>query len=180
MEGLFPNAREPLDDLRRSLEQKPARIDNAFIELLSGYGEDPRSILTTTAEIPEGSEHRGVVLTTDIPFVSMCPHHFLPFFGTVDLVYVPGSKILGLGKIPRLIRGRSRRLQIQEFLVRDLANDLMEFGDARWVSVRSRAKHLCICYRGPDEPATENVTTYSLGELPDHLLGWSWPVPNGS
>ncbi len=62
-------------------------------------------------------EHPGIVEANEIAFHSICAHHFLPFFGQVDLVYVPGDRILGLGKLPRLVNAYARRFQIQEDLV---------------------------------------------------------------
>jgi GTP cyclohydrolase I len=161
---LFPEQPEIVEAVDASLRENPHRIDGAYAELLEGYRLDPADILNVALEVDDGS-HRGVVRTTDVPFVSFCAHHFLPFFGTIDLTYRPGRYILGLGKIPRLIRCRSRRFQLQEVLVRELAEDLVTFGGARGVQVSARARHLCICYRGPDEPGTANETTYEIGSL---------------
>ena len=124
------------------------RIARAYRELLAGYQIDPSAILKTTRMLEPG-ERPGSVEVNDIAFYSICAHHFLPFFGEVDIAYVPGDRILGLGKLPRLVDALARRFQIQEDLVREVAHVMMEHGRARGVRVRARAQHLCMCSRGP-------------------------------
>ena len=140
------------------------RIARAFRELLAGYEIDPATILKTTRPLT-ADEAPGLVEVRDIHFFSLCAHHFLPFFGHVDLCYEPGEVILGLGKLPRLVDAYARRFQIQEDLVRDVAREMMESGRARGVRVRSRARHLCMCSRGPSNTSSETHTEFALGSL---------------
>jgi len=140
------------------------RIARAFRELLAGYEIDPASVLKTTRMLEPG-ESPGRVEVKEIAFYSLCAHHFLPFFGEVDLAYEPGDRILGLGKLPRLVDALSRRFQIQEDLGREVAGAMMEHGHARGVRVRSRARHLCMCSRGPSSQTSITHTEFSLGTL---------------
>lgn len=140
------------------------RIARAFQELLSGYDVKVSEILKTTRML-EPDERPGLVEVNEIGFHSICAHHFLPFFGHVDLAYVPGDRILGLGKLPRLVDAHARRFQIQEDLVREVAHAMMEHGHARGVRVRARARHLCMCSRGPSSPTSITHTEYALGTL---------------
>jgi len=173
--------------LRESLIENPGRITRAFQELLSGYEQTPEQILTVTLELPPGG-FSGLVSSIGTQFVSLCAHHFLPFFGSVDIVYEPGSYILGIGKFPRLVSCRSRRFQLQELLVKDICEDVMRVGHAKGVFVRVSAQHTCVCYRGPSSESTTNITTYSLGTLIDpnssvqvaHVLGSSWSTNGGA
>jgi GTP cyclohydrolase I len=110
-------------------------------------------------------EEPGRIEVKDIRFHSICAHHFLPFFGQVDLAYEPGDRILGLGKLPRLVDAYARRFQIQEDLVRDVARAMMECGHARGVRVRSSAQHLCMCSRGPASQTSITHTEFALGTL---------------
>jgi GTP cyclohydrolase I len=119
-------------------------------------------------EIP-ARDFNGLVTSTNIPFMSFCAHHFLPFFGTVDIVYEPGSYIIGIGKMPRLVECRTKRFQLQESLVKSLCEDMMEFAKAKGVYIRSTARHLCVCYRGPEVHTTVNTTTYSMGSLTESV-----------
>ena len=78
---------------------------------------------------------------------------------------MPGDRILGLGKLPRLVDAYARRFQIQEDLVREIAHAMMDYGHARGVRVRARGQHLCVCSRGPSNPSTTIQTEYALGSL---------------
>ncbi|MFH9969518.1 GTP cyclohydrolase I [Streptomyces mirabilis] len=143
------------------------RIVRAYRELLSGYSIDAATVLKTTCEVD--GDYRGAVRVQDISFSSLCAHHFLPFFGTIEILYVPGPRILGLGKFPRLVSCFARRFQIQEHLVRDIALEVMSSGEARAVRVDSNARHLCMCARGPASQNASTETSYLAGET--HLLG---------
>jgi GTP cyclohydrolase I len=140
------------------------RIARCYKELLRGYEIDPSTILKTTRMLDEG-EAPGQVEVKDIAFYSICAHHFLPFFGHISISYVPGDRILGLGKLPRLVDAYARRFQIQEDLVRDIAREMMESGHARGVLVRAEAQHLCMVSRGPQSPASVTNTEFALGCL---------------
>ncbi|MCH7708538.1 MAG: GTP cyclohydrolase I [Myxococcales bacterium] len=143
-----------------------ARIARAFKELLAGYEIESSTILKTTRML-EPDERPGRVEVKDIAFHSICAHHFLPFFGQVDLAYEPGDRILGLGKLPRLVDALARRFQIQEDLVREIAREMMDSGHARGVRVRSRAQHLCMCSRGPSSQTSLTYTEFTLGSMAD-------------
>ena len=68
----------PLEDLRK---WEP-RIIAAYSELLDGYKADVGAILNDIARAPD---YPGIVLEQGINFTSVCYHHFLPFFGTIDV-----------------------------------------------------------------------------------------------
>lgn len=161
-------AKQVTDDPRalRWFEEKGSddRIARAYRELLAGYDIDTDTILKTTRMLGP-DEHPGLVEVRDIGYHSICAHHFLPFFGSVDLAYEPGDRILGLGKLPRLVDAFARRFQIQEDLVRDVAHAMMEHGKARGVRVRATGRHLCMCSRGPSSPSSVTHTEYALGSL---------------
>jgi GTP cyclohydrolase I len=155
---------EAANDLRSTLSDNPGRISRAYRSLLAGYSMHPKEILKITIETPRDGHH-GLVSSDKIPFLSFCAHHFLPFFGQVDIVYEPGTYIIGIGKMPRLVNCRAKRFQLQELLVKQIAEDMMQHAQARGVYVRSAAHHMCVCYRGPDFATVKNVTTYALGTL---------------
>jgi GTP cyclohydrolase I len=142
------------------------RIARCYKELLSGYEIDPSTILKTTRMIG-ANESPGKVEVKDIAFYSLCAHHFLPFFGRVSICYVPGDRILGLGKLPRLVDAYARRFQIQEDLVRDIASEMMGSGHARGVLVKSEAQHMCMVSRGPQSDTSVTHAEFALGCLSD-------------
>ena len=145
-------------------EECEPRIRRAYRDLLSGYEVDPASVLKTTRMLDD-SEARGVVTVSDITFFSICAHHFLPFYGHATLSYLPGRRILGLGKLPRLVDALARRFMIQEDLTAQLAEVLMQAGEARGARVVTDARHLCMCSRGPSQPGASTRVEVGLGEL---------------
>lgn len=161
---ILPDQPGAVADFAATLDDNPGRISRAYRSLLSGYSTNPQELLKITVEVPD-SGHHGLVVTKRIPFLSLCAHHFLPFFGQVDIVYEPGRYIIGIGKMPRLVDCRAKRFQLQELLVRQIAEDMANHADARGVYVRSTARHACVCYRGPEHPTTYNITTYATGSL---------------
>lgn len=148
----------PLGDLR----EWEHRIVAAYSELLDGYQADTDAILNDIAHV---SQYPGIVLEQGINFTSVCYHHFLPFFGTIDVAYEPGEIVTGLGRIVQLVQALAHRLQIQEFLVRDIAETLRSRVGARGVFVRSRAVHLCVHSRGPSDHTMETICTYGIGSF---------------
>src|SRR5919109_318749 len=150
----------PLKDLR---EWEP-RVVAAYSELLDGYKADIDAILNDIAGV---RDYPGIVLEQSINFTSVCYHHFLPFFGTIDVAYEPGEIITGLGRIVELVQALAHRFQIQEFLVRDIGEAIKDHVGAKGVFVRSRAVHLCVRSRGPSDHTMETVCTYAVGSLED-------------
>ncbi|MCS6971721.1 MAG: GTP cyclohydrolase I [Turneriella sp.] len=141
------------------------RIRRAYRELLSGYAIDTSKILKPTRLLASGENFTGSVTVHEISFYSICAHHFLPFYGKVAITYVPGTMIIGLGKFPRLVQAFSRRFQIQEDLVRQIAEEVMRSGGAKGVRVQATARHLCMCSRGPSDDNAETLTEFALGVL---------------
>jgi GTP cyclohydrolase I len=150
--------RAPLKDLR----EWEHRIVAAYSELLDGYKADIDGILNDIAQV---RSYPGLVMEQGINFTSICYHHFLPFFGTIDVAYEPAEIVTGLGRIVELVQALAHRFQIQEFLVRDIAETMKDRIEAKGVFVRSRALHLCVHSRGPSDRTMETICTYAVGSL---------------
>lgn len=156
----------PATEMQRvkgTISKKPFRITNAYKELFSGYDiGSAEEIISITAEIPDRN-YTGLISGLDIRFLSFCEHHFLPFYGLVDLVYDPNEYILGIGKLSRLVDYRTRRFNIQEKIAKELCEDLILFGKAKGAFARVKAYHTCLCYRGPQKYESSNIVTYAMG-----------------
>jgi len=146
-------------------DEAEPRIRKAYGELLSGYKIDTSKLLKTTREILPGEKYTGTVTVRDINYFSICAHHFLPFYGKIDITYAPGKTIIGLGKFPRLVQAYSRRFQIQEDLVKEIAEEIMNSGQANGVRVKSTGRHMCMCSRGPADHTAETDTEFRMGSL---------------
>jgi len=155
------------ETVRKKLEGSEDRIRRSFNELFSGYALTAEDILNDVVHV---ENYNGLVKMENIQFYSMCEHHFAPFFGSVDIFYQPDKIITGLGKLVRLAKDvHGRRLQIQELMTRDICLDVMRVLKAKGCFVRSTAKHLCICSRGPNDDLAQTVCTFGDGSLKDYI-----------
>ena len=98
------------------------------------------------------------VVMRGIPFWSICAHHMLPFFGTVDIGYEPAETLIGFGSLPRMVADRAARPQLQERMAEELATALWDAAQPRSVAVRIVARHLCVEMRHPHPPQDIVVT----------------------
>ncbi len=156
------------ETVRKKLQQSEARIRKSYNELFSGYALKGEDVLNDVIHV---DEYNGIVEMRNIQFYSMCEHHFAPFFGSCDIYYQPKTIITGLGKLVRLVKDvHSKRLQIQEIMTQDICKDVMRVLDAKGCYVRTQAKHLCICSRGPQDDVAETVCTYAEGTLKDKIF----------
>jgi GTP cyclohydrolase IA len=125
---------------REGLVDTPRRISDMYEEIFGGYTMDPQLDISFT-------EESDAIVAKDIHFYSMCEHHMLPFFGKVTMAYIPSGKVFGLSKLVRLVEKYSRRLQIQERLTKEIANEIMNMG-VKGVLVVAEGEHLCMKMRG--------------------------------
>ncbi len=125
---------------REGLIGTPERMASMYEEIFSGYRTDAELDVTF-------SDETDVVIAREIQFYSMCEHHMLPFFGRVHIAYVPAGKVFGISKLVRLVEKYSRRLQIQERLTKEVADELMRMG-VKGAMVIAEGEHLCMRMRG--------------------------------
>jgi len=145
------------DPNREGVVNTPGRVIESYKELFSGYGKDPKDVLT----VFDGEDYDEMIIAKDIEFYSFCEHHMLPFYGKVHVGYIPRGKIIGLSKMPRVVEIYARRLQNQERLTSQIAKALNELLDPKGVGVVIEAKHHCMMSRGVQKQNSE-VTTSSL------------------
>ena len=140
------------DPTREGLRNTPERIANMYKEIFNGYDSD--SELTV-----QFSEDSGAVIVRDIQFYSMCEHHMLPFFGKINIAYSPNGRVFGISKLVRLVEKYSKRLQIQERLTKNIADELFSQG-VKGVVVLADAEHLCMKMRGVRNDATLSSSAF--------------------
>ena len=143
------------DPHRESLRDTPERYAKAMRFLTSGYESEPEDVVGSGIFSAEGE---GVVLVRDVEFHSLCEHHLLPFFGRVHVAYLPGDRIIGLSKIPRIVDLFSRRLQVQERITEQVADALMKLLEPKGVLVLAEARHLCMAMRGVEKQHSATAT----------------------
>ena len=128
------------DPTREGLQETPERIANMYNEIFGGYDSDSELSV-------QFSEDSDVVVARNIQFYSMCEHHMLPFFGKIHIAYSPNGRVFGISKLVRLVEKYSKRLQIQERLTKNIADELHAQG-VKGVVVLADAEHLCMKMRG--------------------------------
>lgn len=141
---------------REGLRKTPIRAAKAMLYLTSGYRNSASETLQQAMFEHDGSK---VIVVKDIEFYSLCEHHILPFFGTVSIAYIPKGKIVGLSKLARAVNVCARKLQVQERLTTEIAENIMQTLNCEGVIVTCNAEHLCMKMRGVEK---QNASTYTI------------------
>jgi len=148
------------DPDRNGLLETPFRVFKAYMEYTKGYSEDPAAILGKSFDV----EYDELVLIKDIPFNSLCEHHFAPFFGKAHIAYIPKNNVItGLSKFARLTDAFAHRFQVQERLTAQIANTIEEVLDPLGVAVIIEAEHYCMCGRGTKKAGAITTTSSVRG-----------------
>jgi GTP cyclohydrolase IA len=152
-----------LDD--DNLKDTPTRVAKMYLELFRSLdlSEGPR---VTVFDNEEG--YSSMVTVKDIPFYSMCAHHFVPFFGLAHVAYLPDRKIVGLSKIARVVKHYARMPQIQERMTGQIADYLNDQLAPEGVYVYLEARHLCMEMRGIESHGGKTVTSEFRGCFAKH------------
>jgi len=148
------------DKLPDGMVETPHRMAKYWTECFaSGYMKDPKDYLKKCFDVDRGTEEeRGEfthgIVVCKFKLWSQCEHHIAPF-GTykddswVYVAYIPGEKVVGLSKIPRMARGYAHRFQIQEQLGEQIADAMVEVLKPRGVYVYMKdLTHSCVVTRG--------------------------------
>ena len=170
---------------REGLVKTPTRIASMYEEFLSCSDQDPSEPLSTSFE----ESHGGMVVLKDIPFYSICEHHFLPFHGKASIGYLPNGRVVGLSKLARTLDIIASRPQLQERLTQQFADVIQESLNPKGVGVIVSAEHMCLSLRGARKPGSKLVTSASRGMIQndtatqqefDRMLQviWQWQPPS--
>lgn len=89
-----------------------------------------------------------MVVVTGMHVYSLCEHHLLPFTAVVNIAYIPENKVLGLSKFARIAHRHAHKLQVQERLVQDIANEVATLTGSGHVGVIIDGEHSCMASRG--------------------------------
>ena len=159
--------------LNEGIEDKEilANTPRRWVQALRGMlGSGAEEFEVTTFE----SEAGDMVIVQDIQFASLCEHHLLPFYGHAHVAYLPQGRIVGLSKIPRVVRSTSFGLWTQEELGDEIAHSLErgltwisrvpeEIHKPLGVAVILEAEHTCMTVRGVKAPGAKTKTSTMTG-----------------
>jgi len=131
------------DPKREGLLETPERVAKMYQILLGGYDiENEEHVKLFTAE------SQDMVTLHNVPIYSFCEHHIVLFVGRLHVAYIPNKTVIGVSKIVRIARTHTKKLQIQERLVKEIADDLERLLKPQGVAVQIQAQHFCMALRG--------------------------------
>jgi GTP cyclohydrolase I len=143
-----------------NLVETPERVAKMYLELFAGLSEGAEPRVTF---FPNDEGYTSMVMEKDIPFYSLCSHHFVPFYGHAHVAYIPNQSIVGLSKMARIVDFYAHRPQLQERLTEQIAGFMAEKLDPQGVMVVVEARHLCVEMRGIKKPGALTVTSAIRG-----------------
>lgn len=146
---------------REGLISTPQRVANMCDEML----DSAKANVAYTSF--DSNQFGNIVLIKNIEFASFCEHHLMPFIGVVHIAYVPSDRVIGISKLARIVDKHSKKLQIQERLTREIAEDLQNAMNPIGIAVFIEAKHSCMNIRGANKRDAITVTTYFSGIFED-------------
>jgi len=153
------------DPQREGLLDTPKRVARMYDELLAGYRVDPVALINDALFDVSYDE---MVIVRDIEYYSLCEHHLLPFLGRAHVAYLPGDKVIGLSKIPRIVDMFARRLQVQERMTRQIAEFMEDVLHPMGVGVVVEGAHLCSMMRGVKKTNARMTTSAMCGTFKDN------------
>jgi GTP cyclohydrolase IA len=151
-----------LDVSDPNLVETPDRVAKMYLEMFAGLAEGAEPNIKF---FPNDEHYTAMVIEKDIPFYSLCSHHFVPFYGHAHMAYIPNEKIAGLSKMPRILEFYAHRPQLQERLTEQVAAFLAEKLSPQGVMVVIEARHLCVEMRGVKKPGALTVTSAIRGSF---------------
>lgn len=165
MSALMRELNLDLDD--PNYAETPQRVAKMYLEMFHGLREGAEPKVTT---FPNEEGYHHMVIEREIPFYSMCAHHFVPFYGHAHIAYIPESTIVGLSKLPRILEFYAKRPQLQERLTEQVAEFLWDKLRPQGVMVVIEARHLCVEMRGVKKPGALTTTSALRGCFADRKV----------
>ena len=150
------------DPDREGLIKTPERVARSLKFLTRGYTQDINEVINGAIFTQDCDD---MVIVKDIEFYSLCEHHMLPFFGKCHIGYIPKGRVFGVSKLARLVDVFARRLQIQERMTQQIAQQIFEIIEPEGVGVVVEAQHLCMRMRGVEKQNSQMVTSSMLGSF---------------
>ena len=147
------------DPNREQLLATPQKVADAYAGFFAGIDQDPLLALTDSFE----AEQTDAVILKDIELVSFCEHHLLPFTGVAHIAYLPTDRVIGLGRLPKLVEILAARPQLQENLTAQIADALETGLKTEGVLVVIEARHHCVASRGARQPEVSTITMATRG-----------------
>ena len=150
------------DPAREGLVQTPKRVAKMYSDLTKGYNISREATLNNAVF---AEKVHNMIILKDIELYSLCEHHLLPFFGKCHIGYIAKDNIIGVSKLARIVDRFAKRLQVQERLTQQIAEELHEALNPYGVGVVIEAQHLCMMMRGVEKQNSVMITSAVLGRF---------------
>lgn len=148
------------DPDREGLKRTPQRVADMLEDVLKGMKEDPEEVI----RVYHTTRYDEIIIIKDIPFYSFCEHHLLPFFGNVNIAYIPkDDRITGYSNLVDVVDVYSKRFQLQERMTAQIADTIMSILDPLGVFVIIEARQLCLEMQGSKKQGETTVTSAIRG-----------------
>ncbi|MBI2839423.1 MAG: GTP cyclohydrolase I FolE [Acidobacteria bacterium] len=154
-----------LDD--QNISDTHKRVARLYLEMFQGLEDGNEPHITT---FPNKEKYSSMVFVKDIPFYSMCSHHFVPFYGKAHMGYIPKDRILGISKLARVLEFYAKRPQLQERLTEQCVGYLWNCLQPLGAIVVVEAHHLCMEMRGVKKPGSITITSAIRGCFEDKAV----------
>ena len=152
-----------LDLTDDSLAGTPRRVAKMYVQEWF-KGLDPKN-RPEVRMFDNRYDYHQLLVERDITLFSCCEHHFVPIIGKAHVAYLPGSHVVGLSKLNRVVQYYARRPQVQERLTRQIAEELKQSLGTDDVAVLIEADHLCVMSRGVNDTSSSTLTSEYSGRF---------------
>lgn len=151
-----------------SLCDTPKRVAKMFVqEIFSGLNPENKP---TISLFENKYGYKKMLVEKDITIFSYCEHHFVPIIGKAHVAYIPGTQVIGLSKINRLVQYYAKRPQVQERLTMQIANSLKSILHSEDIAVLIEADHLCVASRGIKDTNSKTITSVYSGKFENETI----------
>lgn len=151
-EGLGLNLESP------SLKDTPKRLAKMYCTEMFSSLQEAQPVLTVFPN--EGISE--MILFDNIPYVSVCEHHFVFFSGRAFFLYISDEWIVGASKVARLIDYCSKKPQIQERLTQEVLDRFCCVVQPKGAMLVMRGVHGCMSCRGVKTGTDAGMITSAL------------------
>jgi GTP cyclohydrolase I len=156
----------------------PVGTDDNFSETASraarATAEMVRPVASIHAEVDAmmsrtfSAKYDDMVISKHNICFGVCPHHLLPVIYRISVAYLPGTRVLGISKLSRLVALLARRPVLQEDLTQELSEILHTRLETRGSATYIEGLHLCMAARGIQAHEARVVTSGVRGIFRDH------------
>lgn len=119
----------------------PEKVIESYHNLFCGYKKNYKDVIGSKFE---KNKQNDIILFEEIDFFSTCKHHMIPFFGKIQIAYIPNKNIIGFSRINELVFLITRKLQLQEDIAYEIANEIQNSNlEPYGVFVQINGTHFC-------------------------------------